>query len=95
MSIFEAIMLICFGMAWPFSIYKSYKTKSIQGKSPMFLIVILIGYISGILHKILDNYDYIIYLYILNTIMVSADLILYIRNKKAADIENTKNTQQA
>jgi len=32
MSVFEAIMLLCFGAAWPFSIYKSYKSKSIMGK---------------------------------------------------------------
>jgi hypothetical protein len=26
-DIFEALMLICFGAAWPFSIYKMLKTK--------------------------------------------------------------------
>jgi uncharacterized membrane protein len=82
MSIFEMIMLICFGLAWPFSIYKSYKTKSIQGKSPAFLVVILVGYLSGILHKVFYSYDNVIFLYVLNSIMVTVDLILYIRNKK-------------
>ena len=82
MSIFEVIMLICFGLAWPFSIYRSYKTKSVQGKSPIFLIVILIGYISGILNKLIYNYDNVIYLYIINTIMVTIDYMLYIRNTR-------------
>ena len=27
MSIFEVLMLLCFGAAWPFSIYKSYTLK--------------------------------------------------------------------
>lgn len=31
MSIFEVIMLICFGAAWPFSIYKSYTSTSTSG----------------------------------------------------------------
>jgi len=82
MSVFEIIMLVCFGIAWPFSIYKSYKTKSVQGKSAMFLLVILVGYISGILHKLIYNYDNVIYLYILNSIMVTIDYILYIRNSR-------------
>ena len=32
MSIYEIIMLICFGAAWPFSIYKSLKSKSTKEK---------------------------------------------------------------
>ncbi|MDK2903673.1 MAG: hypothetical protein PWQ93_1592, partial [Clostridiales bacterium] len=48
MSIFESIMLLCFGAAWPFSIYKSYKSRSTAGKSLVFSLLLLIGYISGI-----------------------------------------------
>lgn len=75
-------MLICFGAAWPFSIYKSYKSKSTQGKSSFFLIIILIGYSSGILYKIYYNFDYVVYLYALNLLMVAIDLGLYIRNQR-------------
>lgn len=82
MSIYEAIMLLCFGAAWPFSIYKSYKSKSTNGKSSMFLIILIIGYISGILNKLIYNFDYVIYLYIINITMVSIDLILFMRNKR-------------
>ena len=82
MSIFEIIMLGCFGAAWPFSIYKSYKSKSIKGKSFAFLMILVMGYISGILHKLFYSYDAVIYLYILNAIMVSTDMVLYIKNKK-------------
>jgi hypothetical protein len=81
-SIFEIIMLICFGAAWPFSIYKSYSSRSIEGKSFLFLVVVMIGYGSGILHKIFYNYDNVIYLYILNLVMVGIDLLLYIRNRR-------------
>lgn len=82
MSVFEAVMLLCFGAAWPFSIYKSIKSKSIQGKSLFFLIIVLTGYISGIMHKLLYNYDQVIYLYLLNGIMVSTDIGLYLRNRR-------------
>jgi hypothetical protein len=81
MSIFEAIMLLCFGAAWPVSIYKSYKSKSNQGKSVFFLYIVFIGYLSGITHKLTFNYDYILYLYILNGLMVLTDIILYYRNR--------------
>ena len=82
MSIFEIIMLICFGAAWPFSIYKSYKLKSSHGKSAFFLVIILIGYAAGIANKIVYNFDNVIYLYALNMIMVALDLTLYLRNNR-------------
>jgi len=50
-SLLETIMLLCFGAAWPFSIYKSYKSKSNKGKSLPFLLVIFIGYIAGASHS--------------------------------------------
>lgn len=89
MSILEAIMLICFGAAWPFSIAKSIKSKSTNGKSLLFLVVLILGYIAGIANKLLNNNDIVLYLYILNLLMVSMDAILWIRNKK---IENTNST---
>ncbi len=82
MSIFEIIMLLCFGAAWPFSIYKSYKSRSVEGKSLLFLLVVFVGYVSGILHKIFYYYDSVIYLYSLNMIMVGIDILLYFRNRR-------------
>lgn len=82
MSIYEIIMLACFGAAWPFSIYRSYTSQSTNGKSFVFLIVLIIGYIAGIINKLVYNYDAIIYLYVLNCFMVSVDALLWIRNAK-------------
>ena len=82
MSIFEAIMLISFGAAWPLNIYKSYITRSAVGKSVFFLYVINIGYLSGITHKVLYNFDYVIFLYILNFCMVGIDIFLFYRNRQ-------------
>ena len=81
MSPFEIIMLVCFGLAWPFSIYKSYTTRQVGSKSLIFLLALLVGYIAGILHKLFFLYDAVIYLYILNGTMVSIDIALYIRNR--------------
>ncbi|MCL4536021.1 MAG: hypothetical protein M1610_00285 [Nitrospirae bacterium] len=79
MSIFEIGMLLCFGAAWPFSIYKSLRYKEVRGKSLPFLIIVLTGYIAGILHKIFYNYDAVVYLYMLNGLMVTVDIVLYLR----------------
>lgn len=88
MSIFEALMLICFGAAWPASIYKSYTSQNNSGKSLWFMVIILIGYISGVTHKLLYSYDLVIYLYVLNGLMVSADILLYYRNSRLTEESN-------
>lgn len=81
MSIFEIIMLLCFGAAWPLSIYKSYTSKQIAGKSVGFLFAVLIGYVSGTIHKLIYKPDLVTALYILNGTMVAIDIVLYYRNK--------------
>lgn len=81
MSVFEIMMLICFGSAWPFSIYRTYTSKVTSGKSIVFLVVLLVGYMFGILNKIFYSFDIVVYLYVLNLIMVFIDLMLYLRNR--------------
>ncbi len=81
MSVFEIGMLVCFGLAWPANIYKSLKSKSIEGKSVIFLFVVLLGYVFGVFHKIFYNLDFVIILYIINALMVATDVVLYYRNK--------------
>jgi len=85
MSIFEITMLVCFGVSWPISIAKSIKTKDVSGKSIAFLIIIIIGYSCGIIHKLLYSKDFVIYLYVINLVMVLIDLwlCLYLNKKKA------------
>jgi hypothetical protein len=80
--IFEAIMLVCFGAAWPMSILKSWRSRRTGGKSVYFLFIILTGYIAGTLHKTFWTPDYVICLYILNGILVSVDIALYYRNRR-------------
>jgi len=86
-------MLICFGFAWPISIYKSIVSKKTAGKSLLFLIVLQIGYVAGILFKLTEYWDNIkinpdetisinLYLYILNFVMITIDEFLFLRNRK-------------
>lgn len=93
MSPFEIIMLSCFGAAWPVALYKSYTTKQIKGKSLAFLFIVVTGYISGIIHKLVFNYDAVIFLYALNALMVSIDIVLYFRNKKYLKNEAEENNK--
>jgi hypothetical protein len=80
-SPFEIGMLVCFGAAWPVSIAKSLRTRSVAGKSLPFLVIVLVGYGAGILHKALYQHDLVIYLYALNAAMVATDIVLYLRNR--------------
>jgi hypothetical protein len=83
MQIFEFIMLICFGLSWPISVYKSFKSKSTKGKSVVFIGAIIVGYISGIIGKIVNNnINYVFVLYCFNLLVVSIDLCLYFHNKR-------------
>ena len=83
MQIFEFIMLACFGLSWPISVYKSIKSKSTQGKSIVFIIAIIIGYISGIIGKIVNHQlTYVLIIYCFNLIVVSVDLVLSFINRK-------------
>lgn len=81
-SYFEAGMLICFGVGWPVSIFKTLRTKHVSGKSLGFLILIFIGYVSGIGAKIAraaggEGLDWVIALYALNGLMVAIEIVLY------------------
>lgn len=80
MSIFEMIMLVAFGCAWPPAIYKAWKAKTAKGISLRFLIIVLIGYIAGMIHKILYSMDIVFFVYALNFFMVFTQICIYFRN---------------
>ena len=82
MSIVEALMMLGFGIAWPFNIYRSVKTKTAAGKSFLFMITIELAYICGMIHKVLYSFDLVFWLYVLNFLMVLVDIILMIRNSR-------------
>lgn len=76
-SIWEVLFLCCFAVSWPVSIAKSLSTKVVVGKSPLFMSLIILGYIFGIIHKLLYSRDIVIWLYVFNALLVSFDMFLY------------------
>jgi hypothetical protein len=79
MSVFEAGMLVCFGISWPISIAKTLRTRLVAGKSRVFMAIVMAGYLCGIVHKLLYSRDWVIFLYALNLVMVALDLVLYLK----------------
>jgi hypothetical protein len=77
MSMFEAAMLVCFGVSWPISIAKALRTGKVEGKSPLFMAIVCFGYLNGIIYKALQSFDWIIAMYALNMVLVAVDLSLY------------------
>ena len=81
-DIFELVMLVCFGLSWPISVWKSIQSRSTKGKSVVFIIAIIIGYVSGIAGKIVSNQvNYVLIAYCFNLVVVSIDLCMYFVNK--------------
>lgn len=79
----EMLMVISFGISWPISIMKTLKSKSVEGKSILFSILIWIGYIFGTASKIVrHSITYVFFFYIANLIFVSLDILLYMRFKR-------------
>ena len=81
-QLFEVLMLLCFGISWPFNISKSWKSRTARGKSILFEVCVAVGYCCGIAGKfIAGNVTYVLVVYVLDLLMVSTDLILTLRNK--------------
>ena len=89
-EILEIIMIVSFGASWPVNLIKSYKARTTKGKSLLFLLLIFFGYIAGIAAKLVNEAYmaeiadkwYVLFFYVLNFLMVGADVVMYIRNYK-------------
>ena len=86
----EVVMIVSFGASWPLNVMKSYKARTTKGKSLAFLCLILFGYVAGITSKLINEAYmaafaqkwYVLFFYVLNFVMVAADLLIYFRNAK-------------
>ena len=82
-QIFETCMLICFGLSWPFNIAKSLRAGTAKGKSVLFEVVVIVGYLMGLAGKFISgNVTYVAVVYVLDILMVSCDLLLTLRNHR-------------
>ena len=81
-SIFETLMLVCFGLSWPFNLVKSIKAKTAKSMSLKFLLLIEFGYVCGIAAKFISgNINYVLIVYFLNLIVVGANIAVFFINK--------------
>ena len=88
-EILEITMIVSFGASWPLNVLKSYRARTTKGKSLAFLFLIFFGYIAGITSKLVNEAYmasigekwYVLFFYVLNFIMVGADLVMYVRNR--------------
>ena len=82
-QIFEMLMLILFGLSWPFNIAKSIRSRTAKGKSHIFEICVIAGYLCGLAGKFLSgNVTYVVVFYIVDILMVATDLVLTLRNQR-------------
>ena len=87
-GLFEMLMLLCFAFAWPFSIVKQWRTKSSKGKSILFSYVIILGYIFGMINKVVsDDINYVFAFYVIDLTLVLIDTLIYYRNQMLASKE--------
>ncbi len=86
-TLFEGIMILCWGVSWPAAVRKTLKTRSVEGVSILFLWLVFFGYVSGIFFKLFaartDGFiNPVIILYLFNFIMVGTELVLYYRFRR-------------
>ena len=77
----EALMLICFGIAWPLANLRMLRTGRVEGKGKAFTAIILCGYIAGAVAKLAwatsaHALPLVFWLYVLNTVSVGGNLVL-------------------
>lgn len=79
-EILEFAMLFAFGFSWPFAIWRTWKAKRVDGKSPQFMIIVLVGYACGIAAHLVEGTKlWLCFVYLADMALVSTDLILYFR----------------
>ena len=83
----EIAMLCLFGCSWPFNIAKALRTRTAKGKSVVFEVLVIIGYLIGLFGKLYAYRQtgvlaYSVWFYIADILMVSVDLILYSINAR-------------
>lgn len=74
----EFAMLFAFGFSWPFAIMRTYRAKRVDGKSPAFMIIVIIGYCCGIAAHLVEGTKlWLCAVYLIDMMLVSTDLALY------------------
>ena len=103
-SIMEMLMVVFFGISWPMNIAKAWKARTARGTSLLFYTFIVLGYIFALIGKfVLIHYYapapwyetvhwYVMFFYVLNTLMVLTGILIYFRNRA---IDKREESQRA
>lgn len=97
-EILETIMLVCFGFSWPINLIKNVKMRSAKNMSLSFLLLIWSGYVAGVAAKLIKLFTpeltnptwYLMTIYIINLLMLTANLVVYFRNRKLDKLAEQK-----
>ena len=90
-QLFEAGMLLCFGMSWPVDIVKALRTRRTEGKSLWFMALIFAGYLSGLAAKLIRAVhaeawpEPVTALYAVNAVLVAVDIALYLHFSRSSE----------
>ena len=77
-ALLEFGMLFAFGFSWPFAIARTYRAKRVDGKSPMFMVIVILGYCCGIASHLVEGTKlWLVAVYLVDIALVSTDLALY------------------
>ena len=79
----ELAMLFCFGFSWPFAIARTLRAKRVDGKSPLFSVLVMAGYLCGIAAHAISDGSWLVWVYLADFLLVLADFLLYCRYRKA------------
>jgi len=75
-------MLISFGVSWPVDIFHTLRIRQSSQKSFAFLCLIIVGYLAGIVSKIVRAHEsahgleFVTWFYVANAILVLLDLLV-------------------
>lgn len=82
-GVFEALMLVCFGLSWPINAIKAWTLRSAKGTNWNFLALITVGYLFGIAAKFCGGtINWVLAVYLLNLVCVGANWAIFFRNRR-------------
>lgn len=88
-EVFEATMLICFSISWYWSIARMLRVRAAVGKSPVFVVLICVGYVFGLASKLAlagetGELSWVFWLYAWNLVVTLVDLALVLHFSRGA-----------
>lgn len=82
-EVLETSMLVCFGASWPISVIRNIRAKTAKSMSLQFILLIITGYLAGIIAKLITGQiSYVLLVYLFNLAIVSINLIVYFVNRR-------------